>query len=170
MSDHVHENLHRLMAERGWSAREVAGRSGLDGRTIRGILRGTNRPRAATLHRLAEGLGVKVEELFLDPALLLHRRFDRATNPAVEQLVDEQPELFAGWSERDFDELHSRVGAGGPLSAEGARQAAEHINRKRELHHKLDLILESSQSRTVGGVIELLYDQVIVAQRRRGDE
>ena len=82
MSDHARENLLRLMAAGGLSVRRVAERTGLDERTIRGILGGGNKPHAQTLHRLAEGLGVKVDEFFVDPAQLLYRRFDRQTNPA----------------------------------------------------------------------------------------
>ena len=165
MSDHIPENLRRIMADRGLSVREAALRTGLDARTLRGILRGTHRPHAQTLHRLAEGLGVRTEELFVDPAGLLYRCFDRASNPVVEEVLESRPELFAGWTEADFDELHSRVGTGGALTREGAVQSVEHINRKRDLHRKLDLLLESSQAQAVGGVSEVLYDQVAVHAR-----
>ena len=113
MSDHTRENLLRLMAAGGWSVRRVAERTGLDERTIRGILSGGNKPHPQTLHRLAEGLGVKVDEFFVDPAQLLYRRFDRQTNPVVAEVIETHGELFDGWTEADFDELHSRVGTGG---------------------------------------------------------
>ena len=111
----------------------MAERAGLDERTIRGILSGGNKPHAQTLHRLAEGLGVKIDEFFVDPARLLYRRFDRQTNPAVAEALQQHGDLCEGWTEADFDELHSRVGTGGALTVEGALAAIRDMNHKREL-------------------------------------
>jgi transcriptional regulator with XRE-family HTH domain len=166
MADHADENLLRLMAIAELSMSDVAKRTGLDERTIRAIARGTHKPHARTLHRLAEGLGVSVDEFFVDPAQLLYRRFDRQTNPLVEELVQSEPELFENWREADFSELHSRVGAGGPLTLEGAAAAVRAMNRKRELHDRLDVLLETGQASTIGGIIDLMYGQVVV----RGEE
>ncbi len=69
MSDHA-ANLRRLMARSGLTLQDVAERTGLHERTLKGILAGTNKPHARTLHRLAEGLGVNADELFQDPSLL----------------------------------------------------------------------------------------------------
>jgi transcriptional regulator with XRE-family HTH domain len=162
MLEYVAENLLRLMAERGLSIRQSAEQSGLDERTIRAILRGTNKPQARTLHRLAAGLGFSVDELFLDPSHLLRRRFDRQTNPVVDEVMETHQALFAGWTEVDFDELHSRMGAGGALTFEGALAAVHETNRKRMLHEKLDLLLESGQADLIGSILEVLYDQIVV--------
>jgi transcriptional regulator with XRE-family HTH domain len=162
MSDHAGENLLRLMAAKELSIHDVSERTGLDERTIRGITRGTNRPHARTLHRLADGLGVAVDEFFVDPAQLLYRRFDHQTNPIVGEVLESHGELFDGWREADFDELHSRVGTGGALTREGALAAVLAMNRNRDLHDKLDVLLESSQSEVVGGMLDLLYRQVTV--------
>ncbi len=166
MSQFVKDNLLRLMAARAMGVSQLARQSGLDVRTIRAVVQGRSRPRAATLHRLAEGLGVKVDELFLDPAQLLYRRFDQQTNPVVEDLMEARGELFDGWTDADFEELHSRVASGGGLTFEGALDAVERMNRKRRLHQRLEVLLESSQSQTIRGIIELLYDQVVA----RGEE
>ncbi|MGA2619257.1 MAG: helix-turn-helix transcriptional regulator [Thermoguttaceae bacterium] len=162
MPDHTGKNLLRLMAAGELSLHQVAQRTHLDERTVRGIARGTHQPHARTLHRLAEGMGVAVDEFFVDPAQLLYRRFDRRTNPVVEEVLQDQPELFEGWGEADFDELHSRVGTGGPLTPTGAMAAIEAINRRRDLHEKLDLLLESSLSGTVSGMLDLMHQQVVV--------
>ena len=164
MSDHTRENLLRLMAAAGLSNHALAERTGLDERTIRGILNGGKKSHPQTLGRLAEGLGVKVDELFLDPAQLLYRRFDQQTNPVVKEVIDEHKGLFAGWTEGDFAELHSRVGAGGALTCEGTLDAARQMNRKRQLHDKLDLLLESSHAELAGGIVELLYERVAVGE------
>jgi transcriptional regulator with XRE-family HTH domain len=165
MSDYAGENLRRLMADRGLSIRQLAEKTGLDQRTIRGILSGSNTPHARTLHRLAHGLGVPVDEFFVHPSQLLYRRFDRATNPVVEEVIEAHRELFSGWTEADYDELHSRVGAGGALTFEGALAAVHQMNRRRDLHEKLDLLLESSQAEVIRGIMDVLYNQVVVGER-----
>ena len=162
MSIHARENLLRLMAVRGLTLSGVAEQTGLHVRTVRGILRGDKKPHAQTLHRLAEGLGVAVEEFFVDPAQLLYRRFDQQTNPVVAEVMEDHKELFHGWTETDFDELHSRVGAGGALTVDGALAAVQQMNRKRELHDKLDLLLESSQAEVAAGILNVLYEKVVV--------
>jgi transcriptional regulator with XRE-family HTH domain len=171
MPDYARENLSRLMAAGGLSISGVAGQTGLHFRTIRGILRGGHRPHARTLHRLAEGLGVSVDEFFVNPAQLLYRRFDRRTNPLVADAIADHKELFAGWTEADFDELHSRVGAGGALTAEGALAAVRQMNRKQRLHEKLDVLLESSHAEVAAGVLDVLYEKCNVsdAQQQTGE-
>ena len=164
MAEHAGPNLLRLMARLDVSISEVSERTGLDERTIRAVLRDTKRPQPRTLHRLAEGLGVSIDEFFLDPSQLLYRHFDGQTNPAVEELLAEDPQLFAGWSEGDFDELHSRMGHGGPLTPDGAMQAARDMNRKRQLHEKLDVLLESSQADLAATLLSAMYDKVVVPE------
>jgi transcriptional regulator with XRE-family HTH domain len=164
MSIYARENLLRLMAVRGLTLSRVAEQTGLHVRTVRGVLRGDKKPHAQTLHRLAEGLGVDVEEFFVEPAQLVYRRFDRRTNPLVTGVIEDHKELFHGWTEADFDELHSRVGAGGALTTEGALAAVHQMNRKRELHERLDLLLESSHAEVAAGILNVLYEKVVVRQ------
>jgi transcriptional regulator with XRE-family HTH domain len=164
MPEHASPNLLRLMAAAELSFADLSVRTGLDERTIRGIAHGTHKPHTRTLHRLADGLGVAVDEFFVDPAQLLYRRFDQRTNPVVQEVLQAQPELFEGWGEADFDELHSRVGTGGALTYEGTVAAVCSMNRRRELHDKLDVLLESSQAKTVSGMLDLLYEQVVVTE------
>ena len=102
-----------------------------------------------------------VDEFFVDPSQLLYRRFDRGTNPLVEEVLQEEPLLFEGWGEAEFDELHSRVGTGGALTREGTLAAVARMNSKRRLHDMLDVLLETGQAKTVSGMLELLYQQVL---------
>lgn len=162
MSIHARENLMRLMAARGLTLSRVAEETGLDVRTIRGVLHGAKNPHSRTLHQLAEGLGVSVDELFVDPAQLLYRRFDRQTNPVVAGVIEDHKDLFHGWTEAEFDELHSRVGTGGALTVEGTLTAARHMNCRRELHDKLDVLLESSQAEVAEGILNILYETIVV--------
>lgn len=157
------DNLRRLMARQGMTVDQVAARSGLDERTVKGILRGGHqRPHARTLHRLAHGLGVAADELFHAPAYWSRRQFDRRTNPLVDEAVARRPELFADWRQADFDDLYSRFGTGGGLSVEGTLAAAEEINRRRALLDKVALLLETSQRDVLCGMIELLYRSVVL--------
>lgn len=160
MQNHIRDNLVRLMAAQGLSIDELCARARLDKRTVQGILNGTHRPHARTLHRLTQGLGTSTDELFLDPARLLYRCFDRKTNPRVRELVDSHPELFDGWCQADFEELHSRVGAGGALTLEGVLRSAQRMNRHRELAEKLAVILESHQEEFTGAMLDMIYKQV----------
>src|SRR5438105_11777715 len=127
------------MAREGLTLAELARRSKLNHRTIKGILADDRQPQPRTLHRLASGLNVPIEELFQDPALLRHRLFDRRTNPMVEEAVASQPQLFHGWTAAEFDELCSRSGAGGSLTAEGTLDAVRAMNRRREILAKVTL-------------------------------
>ena len=161
MVDHA-SNLRRLMAQQGLTLEQVIERTGLSERTVKTLLAGTSKPHARTLHRVATGLGVPTDELFQDPSLLVHRRFDRQTNPLVEEFVADQPDLFAGWSEPDFDELYSRFGHGGALTADGILSAVQSLNRKREIQYKVDVLLESGHAELIAGIVELLYQRILV--------
>ncbi len=161
MTEHTGKNLRRVMANLGVTIEEVVQRTGLDVRTVKGILDGSHRPHARTLTRLAEGLAVSSDEFFLDPVQLLYRQFDFRTNPVVEEVIADCPDLFAGWTDLDFDELHSRVGTGGPLTAEGTVQAVRQMNHNRQLHEKLAVLLESSDADLIRGIVEMMYEKVM---------
>jgi len=161
MADYTGENLRRIMAREGLSISQALERTGLDRRTLKGILDGTSRAHSRTLHRLAEGLGVPVDEFFVEPSQLVYRCFDRQTNPVVAEVVEDHGELFAGWTDADFDELHSRQGTGGPLTTEGTLAVVQQMNRNRQLHEKLAVLLETSQAELIGSVVEALYQAVV---------
>jgi len=164
MSHPARENLWRLMAAQGLSIGQVAERTDLDERTIRGILNGNNKPHAQTLHRLAAGLGVAMDEFFVRPAQLLYRRFDQETNPLVAETLETHRELFDNWTEADFDELHSRVGAGGALTAEGVLESVRLMNHKHELHELLELILEAGQINFIDRMLKAVYEEHVAVR------
>lgn len=154
-------SLRRLMAQQNFAIGRVDKRCGLDERTIRGALNGNNKPHARTINTLATGLGVSTDELFLAPSLLVQRHFDRQTNPAVDEAVASHPDLFEGWTDADFDELYSLVGTGGALTVQGAVEIVRVMNRKRETHEKLDVLLESRQGELLRELIELFYRDAV---------
>jgi transcriptional regulator with XRE-family HTH domain len=156
-------NLHRLMARLNLTVREVSERTGLDQRTIKDLLRGSkSKPHARTLHQLAAGLQVDVNELFQTPALLAHRAFDRATNPVVDDYLAEHPDAVEGWSQDEFDELYSHVGTGGGLTLDGTSRMIAAINRKRETWRKMAVLLETSDADLLSGIVDLLYERVVI--------
>jgi transcriptional regulator with XRE-family HTH domain len=157
-------NVRRLMARSGMTLAQLVEASGLHARTIKSILNGTSNPHCRTLHRLAAGLGVSSDELFQNPSLLAHRSFDRRTNPAVEEVVDSHPEWFEGWTESDFEELYSRFGTGGALTPAGAAEAVLAMNEKRAVHQKVALLLETSEAGLLAGLVDLLYQKIVVTR------
>ncbi|RMG01150.1 MAG: XRE family transcriptional regulator, partial [Planctomycetota bacterium] len=56
MENKVGENLRRLMSQMELTIAEVSRKTGLDKRTIRGILEGSKKPHPKTIGRLAQGL------------------------------------------------------------------------------------------------------------------
>jgi len=150
-------NVRRLMARDGLTFSGVVEATGLDERTVRGLVRGANNPHARTLHKFASGLGIEIDELFQPVGGRARQAFDRATNPVVQSVVDENAAMFTAWSETDFDELYSQFGAGGPLSEEGVVAAAEAINAKRSLLRQVCVILESSEAELLSDFVTLLY-------------
>lgn len=155
-------NLRRVMARFDLTIDQVVESTGLDARTIKGILRNSNRPHARTLHRLANGLGVSTDEFFQTPSLLAHRVFDRQSNPVIDQIVSENRQVFDGWSESNFDELCSRFGAGGALTPQGALQTAERMNQNRDVHRKVAVLLESGEADLLKEFVALLYRRGVI--------
>jgi transcriptional regulator with XRE-family HTH domain len=157
-------NVRRLMARLDMTQQDVVDATGLDERTVRSILQGVTRPHARTLYKLAEGLGVEADELFQDPYRHGQAAFDRASNPAVAEVIDARPELFADWTAADFDELFSRMACGGELTEAGVAASAEAMNARRQLLHQVAIILESGEAQLMREFVALLYRRVTSVQ------
>lgn len=153
-------NLRRIMAQADLTFEDVVTASELDERTIRGLARGTTNPHARTLHKLARGLGVPMDDLFRPPGRNAPRQFDRATNTLVQNVVAHHQQKFAGWSEADFDELYSRFGTGGQLTEEGVLAAAQAMNAKRDVWRQVNVILESGEAELLSQFVSVLYGRV----------
>jgi transcriptional regulator with XRE-family HTH domain len=149
------------MVRDGLTFDDVAAAAGVDGRTLRGIIRGKSTPHARTLHKLAHGLGLTIEDLFRPPQGCSSRHFDRATNRLVEHVVARHAGIFQNWSEADFDELYSRFGTGGHLTEAGVLAAAEAMNAHRDVRRQVSVILESGEAQLLHEFVELLYRRVI---------
>lgn len=153
-------NLRRIMAQANLTFEDVVSVTELDERTIRGLVRGTTNPHARTLHKLARGLGVSMDDLFRPPGRNSPRQFDRATNTLVKAIVTHHQYAFAGWSEADFDELYSRFGTGGQLTENGVLAAAQAMNAKRDVWRQVNVILESGEAELLSQFVSVLYGRV----------
>src|SRR5437016_5304307 len=69
-------NLRRIMARDDLTFEQVVAATELDERTLRSLARGVSHPHARTLHKLAQGLGVSIDELFQPVGRTAPRRFD----------------------------------------------------------------------------------------------
>ena len=150
-------NLRRHMAREGLTYEEVVAATELDERTLRGLVYGTTNPHSRTLQKLAQGLGIEVDDLFRPPGRHSPRQFDRASNSLVEGVVADHADAFTNWSEADFDELYSRFGTGGQLTEDGILAAAQAMNAKRNVWRQVSVILESSEADLLAEFVELLY-------------
>jgi transcriptional regulator with XRE-family HTH domain len=148
------------MARDALTFEDVVEASGLDERTIRGVVHARNNPHARTLHKLACGLGVEIDELFRPVGPSPPRQFDRATNALVESVVAAHPEQFENWSAAEFDELYSRFGTGGQLTEAGILAAANVANAKRDLWRQISVILESGEAELLAEFVDLMYRRV----------
>lgn len=162
-------NLRRIMARDDLTFEQVVAATELDERTLRSLARGVTHPHARTLHKLAQGLGVLIDELFQPVGRAAPRKFDRSTNSLVESCVAGHAQLFHNWSEGDFDELYSRFGTGGQLTEEGILAAAQATNAKRDLWRQVSVILESGDAELLSQFVNVLYGRVTsTAQPREG--
>ncbi|MCG6157552.1 helix-turn-helix domain-containing protein [Rubinisphaera margarita] len=181
--------IERYCVEHGWTISRLAEESGVSRATLhQWQQKGRCKPRNTTLYKLANALSVspavlkseaagtevRAPEPLLDnswnplwpplPGELmsadLQREFDRQTNGTIEDVCRERPELFAGWSENEWDELFSTFGVGGELNEDGVRMQAEFINRKRETLYQVQILLETHLADAARAVIQSLYDSV----------
>ena len=165
---------------RGWDDGELARRTGISRTALYNLRRGTTRcPRASTLNSIAQAFDI-------DPCSLdrptdesvggehIHefdapdfdskvqtgsdRRFDRLTNPLVDVVRRNAPELFSGWSEADFDALFSVFGTGGGLTEEGVATAARQMNRRRETLWRLQIVMETHLAEVAERLVKTLFE------------
>jgi transcriptional regulator with XRE-family HTH domain len=162
-------NLRRIMARDDLTFEQVVAATALDERTIRSLARGTSHPHARTMHKLAQGLGVSIDEFFCPIGRVAPLQFDRATNSLVETCATDHAEMFGDWSEADFDELYSRFGTGGQLTEDGILAAVQATNAKRDLWRQVSVILESDEAELLSRFVDVLYSRVTAtAQPREG--
>lgn len=167
----VGQRIRAARLRKGWNQLELAAKSGVSRTTLYQMERGAiPTPRAATLHRLAQALGIPVgwldAEEPLEPSPAASnipsesdgaRTFDRQTNPFVDVVAQQSPELFAAFTAEDWDELYSTFGVGGALTEEGVFQTATHIAKKRETLRRVSILLETHLAEPTTALVESLF-------------
>lgn len=83
-------------------------------------------------------------------------RLDRDTNPMVAVVAEEDPQLFAGFDEEDWETLYSTRGVGGALTREGVQEVAGRINENRQRKEQVAQLLENGSVRDE--LIEVIDD------------
>jgi transcriptional regulator with XRE-family HTH domain len=153
-------NLRRLMARQEMNANDVAEATGVDLRTIRSMIRGDRTPRATTLKKLADGMGVDPAEFFYDVNELA-AAFDWNTQAILRAYVVDHPELFHNWSQANMDELASRFAAGGYLTHEGVESAKAWMEGKWAELARIEVVLESAEGWKLRRYLDRLYELAI---------
>lgn len=170
---------------KGWNQSELSARSGVSRTTLFQLERGAiPSPRAATLYRLAEALEIPVAYLNPDQPFDLDRmshdnsppnssaagEFDRQTNPYVDIVRQQFPQVFAEFTQDDWDELYSSFGTGGALTEGGVLRTAEGIAKKRETLRRLSILLETHLAAAAAAMVDSLFDLVKVAPQPSGNQ
>lgn len=65
--ENIGVNLSRFLEDKGWSQADLSRASGENEMRVSSAVRGINMPSGAALHRFAEVLGVKVDEILGPP-------------------------------------------------------------------------------------------------------
>lgn len=183
-AEHMSACIRAACVRKGWDLNDLAKRAGMSRTTLYHLERGRTRvPHVATLRKLAAVLEIDADELCGQSNLSCdsitsngeqqpliraedRRQFDRATNKAVDEVSAERAELFANWSESEWDELYSTFGTGGQLREAGVVDVAQSINRRREVVRKLEVIMDTHLADTASTVIDALYQMVQVPESR----
>jgi transcriptional regulator with XRE-family HTH domain len=158
--------------ERGWDEVELARRADVSRTTLYHFRLGKiRRPRITTLSALAAAFELPLNRFLWGhseppgPAVSSRsgsaQEFDRSTNQAIRQVHEEHPELFTGWTDREWEELYSTFGVGGALNEDGVITNARQINESRRTRRQLDVVLETHLREVASRMIECLYRMVV---------
>lgn len=154
MSSFVAHNLARLMAERSLSIAETVRRTGVDRRTLRAVLEGTTTPHSRTVQAIAEGLGVSVEEFWIEPPRGEPPIPPKRLSAAVADFAEKRPELFRHWDAADWDELERRLACKSEPPADAIWAAVHDLNHKRRQLQTCAILLEMGDGAAMSQAID----------------
>lgn len=156
-------NIRRLLAKFNVEPQAFAETTGVDERTLRGVIQSRTTPHVRTIKRIADGFGVEVDELYRPVPALSDKRFDRECNALVEQVKRVYPELYVGWTTAQDDELYSQFGTGGAMTEEGILAATKRILERCEVERQFRLVYESHEGAMLRDVVRLAYNRLRLA-------
>ena len=158
---------------KGWNQADLAALAGVSRTTLIHLERGTVQdPHATTLNKLAQALDLPAEQLAKsshhaprDEHPHAEREgytFDLATNPALAEAAERDPDRFRGFTPADWQDLASHFGVGGGLTVAGALAAADRLQTDKATLHKLRLVLQTHLREPAQQLIDALYRSVEV--------
>lgn len=151
-------NILRFMAHHDLTFELLCDAAGVDERTMRGIVKQRAKPQWRTVERIAQALGVSVQELYKPASAMAG--FDQATNTLVEQVVAQHRETFADWQDAEYRELCSNFGVGGQMTEDGVLAIAQRMNMHRDIRRKVRVILQSSDAELLVVVVTEMYRRI----------
>lgn len=77
----------------------------------------------------------------------LNRQLNRQTNPAIDEVHEDHPEMFAEFSEDEWDELRSIRGQGGAMTRPKVIREVEKINENRNVRSNFDMLMANDSVR-----------------------
>jgi len=170
---------------KGLNQEDLAQKSGVSRTTLHHIERGTHKPRASTLSRLAKTLEIDPHSLAqgwqreqTSPGQVVAQpshgtnghettgsaavAFDWSTNLALAAAKEQAPEQFADFSPEDWEALASHVGVGGGLTLDGVSRAADQIRHDRETLTRLRVVLQTHLREPARKLIDALYQSIAI--------
>ena len=84
----------------------------------------------------------------------------KSLNPVIDDVMASHPDIFRGWTERDFDWLRSIRGHGGALTQEGVLNFAHRHNIDRQILEKTRELLHSEKREVIHSVIMSLWESL----------
>jgi transcriptional regulator with XRE-family HTH domain len=170
---------------KGWKQADLAEHAGVSRTTLIHLERGAVQdPHATTLNKLAQALDLPAEDLVLSRVGCAHHPtdphtpqlvgtahptgFDVATNPALRDAAERDPERFRGFTAADWQELASHFGVGGGLTVDGALAAADRLQADKSTLHKLRIVLQTHLREPAQQLIDALYQSVEVTPEEVG--
>lgn len=77
----------------------------------------------------------------------LNRQLNLQTNPAIDELHEDEPALFAEFTDDEWEELRSIRGQGGAMTRRKVLREVEKINENRAVRRNFDLLLANDSVR-----------------------
>lgn len=118
--------------------------------------------------KIAEILGFKSpDELFADePEMVgpgrIHQS-DLANSTGVDAVAEAMPDLFAEFTDADWEQIRTWAAKAGGLTEEGVIETARMLNHNRSIRWKVEAILASKHRRRLGWLINAIYRDALRA-------
>lgn len=175
----IAQKISELVQDKGWNQERFAHETGLNRQTVRKILnREEIKLRNSTLAACANALGLKVHELrdhsidrlrlrVLNKQTLvpdddvLNKVLEHVTQPELHFWIERNPERSRSLTTDEWHELLQMQGEDGALRRIGAEHFVQHMERRRELVHKVkEIANEKTFLDTLEQLVDLIHEKI----------